>query len=118
MPKNKDELVTQVENSKGLYVLGLATVLALSRPDVPNLLRKSHVDFGEQKTTFNRLAGQLEDPKDRQWILEELHKVFLRSYIRETYDLIWAYCKDTKQVSKMRDQPWFHFARLLRPGVF
>ena len=43
-----DDLITQVENAKGLYVLGLATVIVMSRPDVLNLLRESPVEFGER----------------------------------------------------------------------
>lgn len=114
MAINKAELITQVENAKGLYVLGLGSTCLLSHKDAPNILRESHVEFGGQKQTFRNMAGQLECNTDRQWILEEFHKIFLRFYIRETFEIILDYCKHTSQFNLVKSQPWFHFARLIR----
>lgn len=114
MITSKTELITQVENSKALYVLGLGSICLLGHTDAPNLLRSSHVEFGGQKQTFKNMATQLENPRDRQWILEDLHKVFLRSYIRETFEIIMDYCKKTSQLDLMKQQLWFNFSRLIR----
>ena len=114
MAKNKEELITQVENTKALYVLGLGSICLLSRKEAPAILKDSHVNFGGQTQTFKMMAGQLEDKKQRQWILEDFHKIFLRFYIRETFEIIMDYCKQSKQFGLMKNQPWFHFGRLIR----
>lgn len=114
MANNKEELITQVENCKALYVLGLGSICLLSRKESPAILRDSHVKFGGQIQTFKNMADQLENKNQRQWMLDDFHKVFLRFYIRETFEIIADYCKATSHFEYMRKQPWFYFARLIR----
>ncbi|MGI0008133.1 MAG: hypothetical protein ACRD92_00765 [Nitrosopumilaceae archaeon] len=111
---SREGLENQIHNAKALYVWGLASMVLLSHNDAPAVLRESHVDFGGRKQVFVGMADRLTDPKEKEEILSELHKVFLRFYIRESFELIKDYCRKTNQSDLLEIQPWYHFTRLIR----
>jgi len=112
---NREGLENQIHNCKALYVWGLAGIILLSHKAAPAILRESHVKFSNHKQEFKGMADRLEfNKEERREILDNFHKVFLRFYIRESFELIKDYCEKTNQLVLLRKQAWYHFARLIR----
>lgn len=61
------------------------------------------------------LAGPKED--NLEHAANEFVKLQLRVFTTETFEKIKTYCRGTNTLSDLKQQPWFHFARLVRNGL-
>lgn len=114
----KEQLLDSLYFLKGLYRLGLATTLLLSKEDTPNFLRTSHVIANQKdKLDFNDLAKFLEDKKTKSIILEQNNNVYLRSILLNSYELLWDFCEKHSKTDELKKQPWFKIVKILRNGL-
>jgi hypothetical protein len=110
----KPNLLTQIENARNNYVLGLAAMSTLMSTSAPEHLRISHVSFDGYVVPFERVTSILESESDRQIALREFLKMLLRALIKESFELIRSYAKATNQEAYFKSQSWYHFVRLIR----
>lgn len=47
----------------------------------------------------------------------EFAKMLLRNLTLDSYEALFRYSKDTNQLAKMRTQPWYSFARIVRNSL-
>lgn len=47
----------------------------------------------------------------------EFAKMLLRNLTLDSYEALFQYCEDTKQLAKMQAQPWYRFARIVRNSL-
>lgn len=118
MPKlTKVELLSQLENVKNNYILGLASVSVLSESFAANHLRQSHCAFGTYFVEFRQVAALLESKPDREMALKEFTTMLLRGLLKESFETVRAYAKSSQQRAALKAQPWFQFFRLIRNCV-
>ena len=110
----KQELLSQLENAKNNYILGLASLSLFAEAETYPILEKSHCTFGPYSISFCQVANLLKIPNDRDIATKEFMKMLLRALIKETFELIKNYCDDSKQVSMFTFQPFYQFARMIR----
>jgi hypothetical protein len=113
----KEELVSQLYNSKNTFILGLASLALLADPDAQNLLKEKSADLSGYSVSFGQVADLLGSACDRQVALEEFAKSVLRRFVKEGHELVTHYCKGEGLSSDLCAQPWWQFSRLVRNAL-
>jgi len=113
----KVELLSQIENVKNNYILGLASISVLSEPFAAKHLRKTRCVFGEYFVDFHQVATLLANDVDRSIALKEFTTMLIRGLLKESFEIVRAYTKATQQSQKFKAQSWFQFFRLIRNCV-
>ena len=113
----KFELLSQIENVKNNYILGLASISVLSEPFARNHLRKTRCIFGGYFVDFHQVATLLANDVDRGIALKEFTTMLIRGLLKESFEIVRAYTKATQQSQKFKAQSWFQFFRLIRNCV-
>lgn len=111
---DKPELLSQLENAKNNYILGLAALALFATEESYPLLEKSTCSFGSYSLSFAQVANLLRKQEDKEIAVKEFMKMLLRALIKETFELIKSYCEVSKQASLFTGQPFYQFARLIR----
>ncbi|MGB5100659.1 MAG: hypothetical protein WBN94_08700 [Methanothrix sp.] len=110
----KKELISQLENAKNNYILGLSAISLFSNEKVYPILEESHARFGAYTVEFSQVKNLLVKPDDRDIAIKEFLNSQIRALIKESFELIKSYCDETKQDSKFKAEPWYQFARFIR----
>ena len=110
----KKELMSQLENAKNNYILGLSAISLFSNEKVYPILEESHAKFGTYTVEFKQVKNLLMIPADRYIAIKEFLTSQIRALIKESFELIRNYCDETKQDSKFKAEPWYQFARMIR----
>ena len=113
----KEILLKQLQNSKNNWILGLAAISLFADDRVFPFLENNHVKFGIYEIRFKLVKTLLEKPADREIALNEFMKSLLRAFIKESFELIKVYCKETSQVPKFETELWYEFARIIRNSL-
>ena len=111
---NKVDLLSQLENAKNSYVLGLAAMSLFSEDQSYDHLDKSKCKFGSYEIDFSQVAALLRCKQDRDLALKEYLKVHLRALIKESFELLLDYCKNSDQENSLKKKDWYQFSRLIR----
>ena len=111
----KEMLLSQLTNAKNNFYLGLTSFHLLAHPDAQDFLRIHRVTItGLSVGVFPLLRTKA----DRDLVLNEFLRSQLRTYIKEAYELIATYCKDTDQYeTTFKSAEWFHFCSHIRNAV-
>lgn len=110
----KKKLMSQLENAKNNYILGLAAISLFSNEKVSPVLENSHAKFGTYTVEFKQVKNLLSKPTDREIAVKEFLTSQIRALIKESFELIKNYCNETNQDSKFKTEPWYQFARIIR----
>lgn len=110
----KRELLSQLENAKNNYILGLAALSLFAEEPSLAHLEKSEARFGSYTVSFAQVATLLRNRADRDIAVKEFLKMLLRALIKESFELLKTYTVETSQDASFRGEPWYQFARLIR----
>jgi hypothetical protein len=110
----KSELISQLENAKNNYILGLASISLFGSPEAYPVLEKNHAAFGTYTVEFAQVVSLLRIAGDREIAIREFLTSQIRSLVKESFELIKDYCDSTAQTALFKAQPWYQFARLIR----
>ena len=94
---NKQELLSQLENAKNNYILTLASCSLFSNEKAYPILEESVCEFGRFNINFKQVADMMKKEGDRNTACNEFVKGGMRNFIKETFELINGYCKETNQ---------------------
>ena len=111
---SKKELISQLENAKNNYILGLAAISLFSNEKALSIFEESHAAFGQYTVQFKQVKNLLSSPSDRDIAIKEFLTSQIRALIKESFELIKDYCDDTNQSSSFKTEPWYQFARMIR----
>jgi hypothetical protein len=78
----KQELLSQLENAKNNYVLGLAALSLFASAETYPILEKSHCSFGPYSISFDQVTNLLRIQNDRDIAAKEFIKMLLRALIK------------------------------------
>jgi len=110
----KIELISQLENAKNNFILGLAAISLFSDEKSMPILEKSHATFGTYTVEFKQVKNMLSIPSERDIAVKEFLTSQIRALIKESFELIKDYCDDTKQSTAFKTEIWYQFARMIR----
>jgi len=110
----KHELLSQLENAKNHYILGLAALALFATEESYPLIEKSSCSFGSYSLSLDQVANLLRKREDKEIALKQFTKMLLRAMVKESFELIKDYCDVSKQTSSFTSQPWYQFARMIR----
>lgn len=113
----KPELISQLENAKNNYVLGLAAISLLSNAEARQILRSDQAQFGAYTVPFDQVADLLEGKENRDIAIREFLLSQLRALVKESFELVKSYCAESGQQQILRHASWYHFARIIRNGL-
>jgi hypothetical protein len=96
----KSELLRMMTNARNNFTLGLAGVLMLDHGNISDIRGKSSLVLGENyELPFDQVASLLgEDYGNKLAVLFEFLNMLLRTFVKEAYELLKAYCRDTGQL--------------------
>jgi len=63
---------------------------------------------------MNEIVRTFQNEASRLSLLEQFNQMSFRNFVTEFYENTKEYCKKTDQWKQMQEQPWFHYARLVR----
>jgi len=95
------------------YYITFGSIKLLNDPDSPNKLTgQSYLNIDLSPLAFN-----LKDKTGLEILSECFLKSGFRTAIRESFEVIFEYCKKTNQLEILKKCEWFHFLRLIRNGT-
>lgn len=104
---NKIDLLSQLENVKNNWILGLAAAGMLHRSDAPQLLKGGVAEFDGLTVNFDQVGALLRNPADKQLVMEEFCKAHFRYFGYESFERIKVYAHATSQFPRFGG--WDHF---------
>ena len=110
----KTELLSQLENAKNNFILVLASTSLFSNEKTYPILDESTCKFGKYSIEFKQVANMMKKESDRNIACKEYVNMGLRILIKETFELVKDYSKETQQKHTFESQSWFQFARIIR----
>ena len=110
----KNKLLSQLENAKNNYILGLAALTLFNTQESYPLFEKASASFGSYSISFRQVAELLRKQEDKLIASKEFLNMLLRTLVRESFELIKDYCDASRQASAFTQQPWYQFARMIR----
>ena len=114
----KDDVAKSLEIVNNNFLLGWLAFSLLHLPPCHDLLDRVESDLpGVGRVPGDQAANALRDPKARTHVLQEFLKWLVRSYFRDAYQIVRAYCGDTNQLPTLKRAPWYEFARLMRDSL-
>ena len=112
-PYNKQYLLNQLDNTSNTFVLGLVGATLLSDRKVLAGLPEQ-ATFEILKVRFVSVLPLLFHPTDAPLAISEFLKLLFRALLKESFEHIKAYSRHVGRFDKMRQAPWYDFARLIR----
>lgn len=110
----KAELLSQLENAKNNYILGLASISLFLNEKTYPILDESHASFGTYNLEFKQVTNMLSIEADRDIAIKEYLISFIRALIKESFELLKNYCQENNQENAFKSEQWYHFARMIR----
>ncbi len=119
MVKTPVEFKNQLLNLQQSHTLGIAAVALFLDPEVPPILERldDHVRFGTHPLRGREIATALRTEGGPKQMMDQFMSLLSRALIKEGYDYIKTYCEETRQLPKLRSQPWYNFSRIVRNAV-
>lgn len=110
----KTELLFQLETAKNNFILVLASMSLFSNSKTYPILDELNCKFGNYSIEFKQVANMMKKENDKNVVCKEYFKMGLRILIKEAFELIKNYSKETKQEQIFTSQSWYQFARCIR----
>ncbi len=110
---HKEELITSLEYVGNSCILGLAAVSLFKEQEIQKLLEESDLEIGDYTVDLKQVSQQLKADK-RGRAISEYIKMLFRVLIKESFELVKSYCKDSNQTSLIKAETWYQFARIIR----
>jgi hypothetical protein len=96
------------------FVLGLAGIALLSRPDAYDMLRSDVARFGNFTVPLDQVGHLLTKPGDRDEHLKQFAIVMMRDLVTLSYELALYHAAHAGFRSELEKEPWFNFASVIR----
>lgn len=110
----KKKLLSSLNEIDDMLTLSLASITYFHRDkDLKMLSQHWMMHFG-RVWNLKHLAKELQDSIKKAQRLADFSWVVKKFLLREPYTIIDEYCKINKQDSKLKQQTWYDFARIIR----
>lgn len=110
----KSELLGIYRTKLNHIKLTYATLLIWSYPDTPGFFDALHSEMKNIEKPFTGLSEFLHDDKAMRIACEELYDSSYRSALNELLPLTKSYCHENSILTKLKEQSWFQFWRIIR----
>lgn len=110
----KRQLINKMINTKVNLCFVLSSIVVLSLPETHAFLDERFKAKGEELELCNYVGKILKDSTSRDIHIKQFLLMGLRTFHKELFEMIKNYCDDTKQMNLLKEEKWYHFARLIR----
>jgi hypothetical protein len=114
-PLTHSDAISQLTNCKNNFFLGLFALNYFTSIDEIKSHIGSSCSFGRYTFDFAQIVKMLESNADIA--CKEFLKLHLRALIKESFEVVSQYTKNVDMYDVMKDQEWFHFARVIRNAI-
>jgi len=112
---DKSDLIAQLEAIKINYISVFAVYIMFLDEKSYSFLQNKSVEFDDhRKLKVGIIAELMSNKTVNEKARKEFINMGLRSFIRESFEIIQDYCKNSHQMKKFNETKWFNFARLIR----
>ena len=109
----KELLIADFTSVKNNFYVTIGSIYLLNdKTSYEKLLNNKYENIDLTPLGFNLIDSIL-----RQICLQSFLKSGFRTAIRESYELIYEYCKKTNQLEVLKKVKWYQFHRILRNGA-
>ena len=109
------DAISQLENCKNNFLLGLFALNLFTSSENFKRNGSSSCSFGRFTVNSSQIIEMLEE--NNEIACREYLKLHLRALIKESFEVVTQYCKQENLYEVMRNQEWFHFARIIRNAI-
>lgn len=116
--KGKTDLMNTLAWVRENFILGMAVEDLLKDTVWADLKSKHLLVLIERAAplslSLSEFSDKMNDEKVREKIFQAYHAAHKRAASRESFELIYTYCAETKQLPALQALPWYQFIRLIR----
>src|SRR5688500_17281442 len=109
-----EKLAARLMTVQNNYVLGLASISLLTRPEAQVLLQQDSAKFGGYEVRFGQIAALFSTSAHRDDAVKSFLVMHMCSLIKDTFELCRYHCKVAGRLKEMQTEPWYNFCRLVR----
>ena len=110
----KSDLLGIYRTKQNHIKLTYATLLIWSYPDTPDFFDALYNEMKIIEKPFTGLSEFFHDEKAMKIACEELYESAYRSALNELFPLTKSYCHENNILTKLKEQSWFQFWRIIR----
>ena len=119
---DKDYVLGLLNTTFNNYAIGCIAGDWLSNKtssSLPANIVLKNLRFSEISVSFNLkpLKNMLSDQEMRNKLINEHMKSLIRSFIKETFEIVKLYANETKQFSILKNADWYQFIRVIRNNL-
>ena len=114
---DRNDLQNRLVISKDNYIFGLAAISLFGREQSYKLLEKNFAEFGKYLVSFDQVVVTLNDDELRDDSLKQFMKMLVRALIKESFEAVEDYCRETEQVDTLKAQDWYEYARIIHDCI-
>ncbi len=116
---NKEYVLGLLRTTLNNYVVGCLSGYFITHIDPFNLTETIEMRNQNAPEVFiildlKPIKELLQFPDKRSKLLNEHMKSILRSFVKDMFEIVKLYTKETKQFNKMKKANWYDFVRIIR----
>ena len=109
-----EKLAARLMTVQNNYVLGLASISLLTRPEAAAILQQESAKLGKYEVQFAQINTLFSTPEHRDDAIKSFLIMHLCALIKDTFELCRHHCKEAGRLQEMQAEPWYNFCRLVR----
>ena len=116
---DKALLCGTLQTFKNNYALVQAGIALMDAPDALERIEKTfaHVKGHPEASTFLYIGYVFKTDELLKHATQELRNSVIRNCLKETFELVKSYGKETQQADVIRAAPWYQFLRIVRNSL-
>jgi hypothetical protein len=114
---DRNELQNRLVISKDNYIFGLAAISLFGREKTYTMLEKNFAEFGKYLVSFDQVVEILNDDELREASLKQFVKMLVRALIKESFEAVEEYCRESGQSEILESQDWYEYARIIHDCI-
>lgn len=110
----KDDLIGIFRTAKNNYRLIYVLMVQTSQDDVMSDFIHLYQHLDEKVKVIDGIKALLLDKNVLKIAVEQLHMTIQRAVVKELYETVKTYCKNTSQNDLLQSQDWYQLWRIIR----
>ncbi|WP_319410167.1 hypothetical protein [uncultured Desulfosarcina sp.] len=111
---DKDYLLGLFRTQKNNYRLAYVLIALSSQDDVMDDFLHLYKNIDPKFKVIDGIEPLILDKKVLKIAVDQFHMTILRAVVKELFEVIKIYCKDTKQNNLLHSQSWYQLWRIIR----
>lgn len=112
----KSEVLIKMKHIRNNFLIGLFLASNFPKIQHQGLVSKFKIERQgvEELILIPELVKNLQNKEFKKLALDQFSIMLLRAFQKETFEVIKDYCERNEVDNKLKEQPWYEFARIIR----